>query len=167
MTEQYIANTAQYTIIIFIEQLFRARWSWSIGVLESWLSMSSSSSEVPTSSILRIPSSSLRASAATTYSDHSWGCLPQPGTKRRGVGVLKMEYAGTSEEDDDIDSQDSNRSMDQGPRASAASTPTATTPEDVSHSRGRNVEGKESWEWKTPGLRKKTTTSTVRIPTHR
>ena len=52
-------------------------------------------------------------------------------------------------------------------RASAANTPTATTPEDVSHSRGRNVEGRESWEWKTPGLRKKTTTSTVRIPTYR
>ena len=29
-------------------------------------------------------------------------------------------------------------------RASAANTPTPTTPEDVSHSRGRNVEGKES-----------------------
>ena len=29
-------------------------------------------------------------------------------------------------------------------RASAANTPTATSPEDVSHSRGRNVEGKES-----------------------
>ena len=50
---------------------------------------------------------------------------------------------------------------------SAANTRTATTPEDVSHSRGRKVEGKESWEWKTPGLRKKTTTSTIRIPTHR
>ena len=31
-------------------------------------------------------------------------------------------------------------------RPSAANTPTATTPEDVSHSRGRNVEGKESEE---------------------
>ena len=58
--------------LIFIEQ-FRARLPWSIGVLESWLSMSSSSSEVPASSILRIPSprrfvpgSSLRASAANT-----------------------------------------------------------------------------------------------------
>ena len=29
-------------------------------------------------------------------------------------------------------------------RASAANTPTTTTPEDVSHSRGRNVEGKET-----------------------
>ena len=46
-------------------------------------------------------------------------------------------------------------------RASAANTPTATTPENVSHSRGRNVEGKESWEKKTPGLQKKTTTSIV------
>ena len=45
-------------------------------------------------------------------------------------------------------------------------TYSATTPEDVSHRQGWNVEGKESWEWKTPGLRKKTT-STVRIPTHR
>ena len=36
-------------------------------------------------------------------------------------------------------------------RATAANTPTATTPEYVFHSRGRNVEGKESWEWKTPG----------------
>ena len=42
--------------MIYIEQ-FRAGWPWSIGVLESWLSMSSSSSEVPASSILRIPSS--------------------------------------------------------------------------------------------------------------
>ena len=49
MTEAFTAR-----IMIFIEQ-FRARWSWSIGVLESWLFMSSSS-EVPTSSILRIPS---------------------------------------------------------------------------------------------------------------
>ena len=41
--------------IIFIEQ-FRARWPWSIGMFESWHSMSSTSSEVPASSILRIPS---------------------------------------------------------------------------------------------------------------
>ena len=40
--------------MIFIEQ-FRARWPWSIGVLESWLPMSSSS-EVSASSILRMPS---------------------------------------------------------------------------------------------------------------
>ena len=33
-----------------------ARWPRSIGVLESWLSMTLSSSEVPASSILRIPS---------------------------------------------------------------------------------------------------------------
>ena len=46
--------TAWLVIVIFIKQ-FRARWPWSIGVLESWLSMSSSS-EVPASSILRIPS---------------------------------------------------------------------------------------------------------------
>ena len=38
--------------MIFIEQ-FRARWPWSIGVLESWLSMSSSSSEVPAKVKLR------------------------------------------------------------------------------------------------------------------
>ena len=49
MTEAFTAD-----IMVFIEQ-FRARWPWSIGVLESWLSMSSSS-EVPASSILRIPS---------------------------------------------------------------------------------------------------------------
>ena len=47
-------------------------------------------------------------------------------------------------------------------RASAANTPTVTTPEDVSHSRGRNIEGNESWEWKTPGFRTKRT-PTVRI----
>ena len=40
-----------------------------------------------------------------TYSYHSWECLPQPGTKRRGKGILRMEDAGTSEEDDS-DSQD-------------------------------------------------------------
>ena len=49
MTEAFTAG-----VMIFIEQ-FRARWPWSIGVLESWLSVSSSSSEVPVSSILRIP----------------------------------------------------------------------------------------------------------------
>ena len=49
MTEAFTAG-----VMIFIEQ-FRARWPWSIGVLESWLSMSSSS-EVPAFSILRIPS---------------------------------------------------------------------------------------------------------------
>ena len=37
--------------VIFIEQ-FRASWPWSVGVLESWLSMSSSS-EVPASSFSR------------------------------------------------------------------------------------------------------------------
>ena len=47
-----------------------------------------------------------------TYSDHSWGCLPQPGTKRRGEGIRRMEDAGTSEEDDDIDRQDSNTPID-------------------------------------------------------
>ena len=40
-------------VMIFIEQ-FRARWPWSIGMLESWLSVSSS--EVPAFSFLRIPS---------------------------------------------------------------------------------------------------------------
>ena len=44
-------------------------------------------------------------------------------------------------------------------RATAANTPTAITPEDVSHRRWRDVEGKESWEWKTPELRKKTTST--------
>ena len=50
MTEASMAG-----VMIFIEQL-RARWTWSIRMLESWLSMLSSSSEVPASSILRIPS---------------------------------------------------------------------------------------------------------------
>ena len=50
MTEAFTAG-----IMIFIEQ-FRTRWPWSIGVLESWLSTSSSSSGVPASSILRIHS---------------------------------------------------------------------------------------------------------------
>ena len=48
-----------------------------------------------------------------TYSDHTWGCLPQPGTKRRGEGILRIEDARTSEEDD-IDSQDSNIPIDHG-----------------------------------------------------
>ena len=52
-----------------------------------------------------------------------------------------MEDAGNSKEDDDIDSLDSNIPIDHGP---LANTPTASTPEEVSHSRGRNVEGKES-----------------------
>ena len=38
---------------------------------------------------------------------------------------------------------------------SLANTPTATTPENVSYRWGRNIEGKESWEWKTPGLRRR------------
>ena len=45
------------------------------------------------------------------YGDHSWGCLPQPGTKRRGKRILRMEDAGTSEEED-TDSQDSNVPID-------------------------------------------------------
>ena len=48
-----------------------------------------------------------------TYSDHSWRYLPQLGTKRRGKGILRMEDAGTSEEDD-INSQDSNTPIDHG-----------------------------------------------------
>ena len=51
-TSRPVISIFSYT---FIEQ-FRARWPWSIGVLESWLSKSSSSSEVPASSILSIPS---------------------------------------------------------------------------------------------------------------
>ena len=47
-----------------------------------------------------------------TYSNHSWGCLLEPGMKRRGEGILRMEDAGTSEEDND--SQDSNTSIDHG-----------------------------------------------------
>ena len=47
-------------------------------------------------------------------SDHSWGRLPQSGTKRRGEGILRMENAGISEDDDDIDSQDSNTLIDHG-----------------------------------------------------
>ena len=39
--------------MIFIEQ-FQARWPWSVGMLESWLSRSSSKAQA--SSILRIPS---------------------------------------------------------------------------------------------------------------
>ena len=50
----------------------------------------------------------LRATAVTTPE-----CLPQPGTKCRGEGILRMEDAGTSEEDD-IDSQDYNTSIDHG-----------------------------------------------------
>ena len=48
-----------------------------------------------------------------TYSDPSWRCLPQPGTKRRGEGILRMEDAGTSEEDD-IEGQDSNTPIEHG-----------------------------------------------------
>ena len=36
------------------------------------------------------------------------------GTKRRGEGILRMQDAGTSEEEDDIDSQDSNTPIDHG-----------------------------------------------------
>ena len=57
-----------------------------------------------------------------TYSEHSWRCLPQPGTKRRGEGILRMEGAGTSVEDDDIDSQDSNTPIDHGHLARNCST---------------------------------------------
>ena len=72
-------------IMIFIEQ-FRARWPWSISASHC---------------------------SEHTYSDHSWRCLPQPGTKRRGEGILRMEDDGTSEEDD-IDSQDSNTPIEHG-----------------------------------------------------
>ena len=44
--------------------------------------------------------------------DHSWRCFTQPGTKRRGEGILRMEEAGTSEEDNN--SQDSNTPIDHG-----------------------------------------------------
>ena len=39
---------------------------------------------------------------------------PTAGAKRRGEGILRMEDAGTSEEDDDIDSQNSNTPIDHG-----------------------------------------------------
>ena len=41
----------------------------------------------------------------------SWGCLIQPVTKRRGEGILRMEDAMTSEEED-TDSQDFNIATD-------------------------------------------------------
>ena len=47
-----------------------------------------------------------------TYSNHSWGCLPQSGTKRWGEGILRLEDTGTLEED--TDSQDSNIPIDHG-----------------------------------------------------
>ena len=54
-----------------------------------------------------------RCGSVSHCSDHSWRCLPQPGTKCWGEGILRMEDAGTSEEDD-IDSQDSNTPIDHG-----------------------------------------------------
>ena len=42
-------------------------------------------------------------------------------------------------------------------RASATNTPATITPENVSHSRGRNVKRNKSWEWRTPWFRKKRT----------
>ena len=113
MTEAFTAG-----VMIFIEQ-FRARWPWTIGLLESWLSVSSPS-EVPASSILRFPSSRC--------------FVPGCGSHPQETSFQFLQ-------------------------ASAANTPTATTPEYVSHSWGGNVKGKESWEWKTPGLRKKTTST--------
>ena len=98
MPEAFTAN-----VMIFIEQ-FWAIWPWSIGVLESWLSMSSSS-------VLEFSASHC---SEHTYSDHSWRCLSQPGKKHRGEGILRMEDARTAEEDDDIDSQDSNTPIDHG-----------------------------------------------------
>ena len=58
-------------------------------------------------------SSSASLCSEHTYSDHFLGCLAQPGTKRRGEGILRMEDAGTSEEHD-IGSQDSNTPIDHG-----------------------------------------------------
>ena len=52
--------------------------------------------------------------SASLCSKHSWGFLPQPGTKRLGEGIMWMEDAGTSEEDNDIDSQDSNTPINHG-----------------------------------------------------
>ena len=112
MTQAFSAG-----VMIFIGQ-FRARWPWSIGVLASWRSMSFSY-EVPASSILRISSprrfvpDCASLCSEHTYSDHSWRCLPQTGAKHRGEGILRMEDAGASEEDD-IDSQDSNTPIDHG-----------------------------------------------------
>ena len=80
----------------------------------------------------------------------------------RCVGILTVNVVVFFRSPGIFHSQDSFPSTFR--RASAVNTPTATTPEDVFHSRGQNVKGKESWEWKMPGLRKKTT-STVRIST--
>ena len=52
--------------------------------------------------------------APEARSDHSRRRLLQPGTKRRGEGILRMEDSGISEEDDDIDSQDSKTPIDHG-----------------------------------------------------
>ena len=98
-------------VMIFIEQ-FWAIWPWSIGVLEFWLSMSSS--EVPASSILRIPSPRRDVSSSAVgdiFRSVRCRCVRCRGS--RGEGILRMEDAGTSEEDD-IDSQDSNTPIDHG-----------------------------------------------------
>ena len=136
MTKDFTAG-----VMIFIEQ-FRARWTWSIGMLEScqcrrllpkswslpfsgfhlqWPLLRMSPTAGDETSRGRNPSPRhFRSSCCRcvrcsehTYSDHSWGCLPQPGMKRQGEGILRMEDAGTWE-DDDTDSQDSNIPIDHG-----------------------------------------------------
>ena len=48
-----------------------------------------------------------------TYSDYSWRCLPQPGMKHTGEGILRMEDTRILKEKD-TDSQDSNIPIDHG-----------------------------------------------------
>ena len=64
-----------------IEQ-FRARRPWSIGMLESWLSMSSSSSEVPASSILRIPVATTPEDVSLSQGETSRGRNHENGRRR-------------------------------------------------------------------------------------
>ena len=124
MTEAFTAG-----VMIFIEQ-FWARWPWSI---VSWnpdyrcRRLLPKSRRLPFSGFLSldVPSPAVgdilrsgRCRCACCrgyqYAASLCGCLPQPGTKRRGKRILRMEDAGTSEEDDDIDSQASNTPIDHG-----------------------------------------------------
>ena len=142
MTEAFTAG-----IMIFIQQ-FRARWPWSIDVLEScWCRhLLPKSQRLPFSGFLPLNVSSpavgdIFRSGRCRGSQTTMSSSAYTASYIRGACILLLhdwpQYACTTYIRRSLGGR-----AHSFLRASAANTPTATTPEDVSHSRGWNVEGR-------------------------
>ena len=124
MTEAFTAG-----VMVFIEQ-FRARWPWSVGVgiltvdvvvffrnlgvFHSQDSLSSTFSPRLWETSSGVVAAGVFAAEARREQRPLLMMFPTAGDETSREGILRMENAGISEEDDSIDSQDSNTPIDHG-----------------------------------------------------